>query len=171
MISPLILVYKARNNNSPHNHDHKSIDFSSENEIATTYPNTDILEEKPSSSKGRILIVDDDPDIALSFSMGLKDDGFEVYIYTDPLDALSNFKPSFYDLLLVDINMPKMNGFELCQKILNIDLNVKICYITAGDINIDALREIYATLSTGCFIKKPITITDLIKRLRTELDL
>ena len=50
--------------------------------------------------------------------------------------------------------MPKMNGFELCTKILEIDLNVKICFITAGDINIDGLREVYPALSTGCFIKK-----------------
>jgi PleD family two-component response regulator len=60
-----------------------------------------------SSSGARILIVDDDPDITLSFSIGLEDGGFEVYTYNDPLDALLNFKPSFYDLLLVDINMPK----------------------------------------------------------------
>jgi CheY-like chemotaxis protein len=94
-------------------------------------------------SAGRILIADDDPDITLSFSMGLEDGGFEIYTYNDPLDALLNFKPSFYDLLLIDINMPNMNGFELCTKILEIDLNVKICLITAGDVNIDRLRELY----------------------------
>jgi DNA-binding response OmpR family regulator len=123
-----------------------------------------------SSSGARILIIDDDPDITLSFSIGLEDGGFEVYTYNDPLDALLNFKPSFYDLLLVDINMPKMNGFELCAKILEIDLNVKICFITAGDINIDGLREVYPALSTGCFIKKPISISDLVKRLKAELE-
>jgi DNA-binding response OmpR family regulator len=91
----------------------------------------------------RILLVDDDPDITSLFGIGLEDDGFEVYTYNDPLDVLANFKPGFYDLLLVDINMPKMNGFELCTKILEIDLNVKICFITAGDMNIDGLREAY----------------------------
>jgi DNA-binding response OmpR family regulator len=121
------------------------------------------------SSAGRILIVDDDPDITLSFSIGLEDSGFEVYTYNDPLDALLNFKPSFYDLLLIDINMPKMNGFELYAKILEIDLNVKICFITAGEINIDGLREVYSRLSTGCFISKPISISDLVKRLKAEL--
>jgi CheY-like chemotaxis protein len=93
------------------------------------------------TSAGRILIVDDDPDITLSFSIGLEDGGFKVYTYNDPLDALLNFKPSFYDLMLIDINMPNMNGFELCTKILEIDLNVKICFITAGDINIDGLQK------------------------------
>jgi DNA-binding response OmpR family regulator len=93
-----------------------------------------------------------------------------VYTYTDPLKALSTFKPNFYDLLLLDINMPKMNGFELCKRILEIDVNVRICFITAGDTNIDALREVYPTLSIGCFIKKPITIENLAKRLLAELD-
>jgi DNA-binding response OmpR family regulator len=119
----------------------------------------------------RILVVDDDPDITLTFKVGLEDDkSFEVYEYTDPLEALSSFRPHFYDLLLVDINMPKMNGFELCTRILKIDVNVRICFITAGDANIEALREIYPALSIGCFIKKPVTIEYLVKRLTAELD-
>jgi CheY-like chemotaxis protein len=128
--------------------------------------------EEPSSPfLKRILIVDDDPDITLTFKIGLEDDkSFEVYAYTDPLEALSSFRPHFYDLLLVDINMPKMNGFELCSGILEIDVNVRICFITAGDTNIEALREIYPTLSIGCFIKKPVSINELIKRLKMELD-
>lgn len=119
----------------------------------------------------KILLVDDDPDITLAFKVGLEDDkSFEVYAYTDPLEALSSFKPHFYDLLLVDINMPKMNGCELCSRILEIDVNVRICFITAGDTNIEALREVYPTSSLGCFIKKPVTISHLIKRLKSELD-
>jgi DNA-binding response OmpR family regulator len=70
----------------------------------------------------------------------------------------------------LDINMPKMNGFELCQRILEIDVNVRVCFITAGDTNREALREVYPTLSIGCFIKKPVTIENLAKRLLAELD-
>ena len=161
------------NNNKNNGHFHKSIDSSLEDGAYTpTRSGTDIAntEEKSSFYKGRILIADDDPDITSLFGIGLEDDGFEVYTYNDPLDVLANFKPSFYDLLLVDINMPKMNGFELCTKILEIDLNVKICFITAGDINIDGLKEVYPTLSTGCFIKKPISISDLVKRLKAEIE-
>jgi DNA-binding response OmpR family regulator len=95
---------------------------------------------------------------------------FDLYTSANPVEALSNFKPHFYDLLLLDINMPKMNGFELCKRILEIDVNVRICFITAGDTNIDALREVYPTLSIGCFIKKPVTIENLAKRLLAELD-
>ena len=130
----------------------------------TNYTNN---KEKPPS---KILLVDDDPDISTVFSMGLEDEGFLVDSYNDPLEALSNFKPNFYDILLVDINMPKMTGFELCTEILKFDVNVKICFITAGDINIQALRELYPTISVGCFIKKPVTINYLIKRIRSELE-
>src|ERR1044071_197519 len=88
-------------------------------------------------SAARILIVDDDPDITSMFRIGLEDSGFEVYSYNDALQALANFKPHFYDLLLLDINMPKMDGFELCRRILEIDVNVRICFITAAEINMD----------------------------------
>jgi len=164
----LLLMYEIAQNNKIRNSRRydTSNHFTSENKSNTTYVDSTINND---SSGGRILIVDDDPDITLSFSIGLEDGGFEVFTYNDPLDALANFKPSFYDLLLVDINMPKMNGFELCTKMLEIDLNVKICFITAGDINIDGLREVYPALSTGCFIKKPVTISDLVKRLKAEL--
>jgi DNA-binding response OmpR family regulator len=116
-----------------------------------------------------ILIVDDDPDVATVFSIGLEDEGFEVYTYNDPLEALSNFKSNFYDLL-IDVNMPKMNGFELCTQILKFDVNVKICFITAGEINIEALREVHPTISVGCFIKKPVTIDYLVRRIKAELE-
>ena len=129
---------------------------------------TTTIKEKPFSKT--ILIVDDDPDVATVFSIGLEDVGFEVYSYNDPLEALSNFKSNFYDLLLVDINMPKMNGFELCTEILKFDINVKICFITAGEINIEALREVHPTISVGCFIKKPVTIDYLVKRIKAELE-
>ena len=64
--------------------------------------------------------------------------------------------------------MPKMDGFELCRRILEIDANVRICFITAAEINIDGLREVLTT-STGCFIKKPISITNLAERVKAEL--
>ena len=94
----------------------------------------------------------------------------EVYTSNDPILALNEFKPNFYDLLLVDINMPYMNGFELCEKILAIDINVKVYFMSAGEINREALREIYPSLGVGCFIRKPVTIDYLLERIRSELD-
>jgi DNA-binding response OmpR family regulator len=117
-----------------------------------------------------ILIVDDDPDMTSIFSLGLQDEGFEVYAYNDPQDALSEFRPNFYDLLLVDINMPKINGIELSRQLLELDSNVKICFITAGEANIEVLRELYPARDIGCFIKKPVAIDQLIRRVRSELE-
>jgi DNA-binding response OmpR family regulator len=124
----------------------------------------------------RILIVDDDADVTLTFKAGIEENNndpntrIEVYTFNDPMSALLDFKPNFYDLLLVDINMPRMNGFELCEKILAIDINVRVCFMSAVDINREGLREIYPSLGLGCFIRKPVTIDYLLKRIRSELD-
>ena len=157
-------MYNRNNINNINNH-YPLTDSNLQNEN-TTIDTT--IKEKPFSKI--ILIVDDDPDVSSIFSMGLEDEGFVVDTYNDPLEALSNFKPSFYDLLLIDINMPKMNGFELCTQILKFDVNVRICFITAGETNIEALREVYPTISVGCFIKKPITLEYLVKRIKAELE-
>src|SRR5215203_4970769 len=98
------------------------------------------------SSKGNILIVDDEIDIILAFKKGLESNGFLVDIYNDPVAALLNFKSDFYDLLLVDVRMPKMNGFELYQEIEKVDKKTKVC-----------------------FIRKPIEIDDLVKRINAEI--
>ncbi|MGB7953179.1 MAG: response regulator [Candidatus Nitrosopolaris sp.] len=124
------------------------------------------------------MIIDDNPDITTTFKIGIESSNnyvdhnkrIEVYTYNDPLGALSEFKPHFYDLLLIDINLPNMNGFELCEKMLIIDINVKVCFMTSGEVNREALREIYPTISLGCFIKKPVTIDYLVNRIKTELD-
>jgi CheY-like chemotaxis protein len=134
--------------------------------------------QKLSPFTKRILIVDDHPDIILTFKKGLEAENeysggkifFQVYAYDDPLLALSEFKLNFYDLLLVDVNMPKVNGFEFSEKILKLDVNVRVCYISAGEMNTEALREQYPSLSIGCFIKKPITIENLVRRVKAELE-
>ena len=135
------------------------------------------VKEKQPFSK-RILIIDDDLDITLTFKEGIENSNgnedinkrIEVYTYNNPLTALSEFKPNFYDLLLTDINLPNMNGFQLCEKILLIDINVRVCFMSSGEINLEALREIYPTLSLGCFLKKPVTMDYLIERIKAELD-
>jgi DNA-binding response OmpR family regulator len=95
---------------------------------------------------------------------------FEVYTYNDPILALSEFKPNFYDLMLIDINMPDLNGFELCERILELDINIKVCFVSAVEINDKALREVYPKISIGCFIQKPVTIDYLVKRVNAELE-
>ena len=124
----------------------------------------------------RILIVDDNKDVTTTFKVGIEASNIntnkkiKVYTCNNPVIALSEFKPNFYDLLLTDIDMPHMNGFELSEKILAIDINVKVCYMSSAEINREALREIYPAISLGCFIRKPVTIDFLIKQIMSELD-
>jgi response regulator RpfG family c-di-GMP phosphodiesterase len=72
--------------------------------------------------------------------------------------------------MLIDINMPKMNGFNFCIKIMEIDANPRFCFMSSGLINQEALREQYPSLSIGCFIEKPITMENLVRRVKTELE-
>ena len=121
--------------------------------------------ERPSPFTKRILIVDDDPDITFTLKKAFeKSDqiggnkiSFHVNTYNDPLTDLSDFKPDYYDLMLIDINMPEMNGFDFCVKALELDIDPKVCFMSSGLINQEALREQYPSLSIGCFIKKPVT--------------
>ena len=134
------------------------------------------MQEQPPFLK-RILVVDNEPDILLTFKSSLEQHldnkgrkMFEVHVYDNPLKALSEFRANFYDLLLTDVYMPDMNGFQLSQKILELDINIRICYVSATDVNISALRELYPALSLGCFITKPVEVEYLVKRLSAELD-
>ena len=119
----------------------------------------------------RILIIDDNPDIVFTLCVGLEGDPtMQVFGLDNPVTALVEFKPNFYDLLLIDVNMPLMDGFQLAQNLLSRDLNVKICFITAGEINMNAAREVHPLKSIGCFIKKPISAEQLLRRIRAEIE-
>ena len=123
-----------------------------------------------SNNPRKILIVDDEPDITSTFDMILQMNGFEVNSYNDPLLALSNFKPNLYGLALLDIRMPKMNGFELYKKIKDIDKNIEVCFITAFEDYREEFKESFPELEEAkYFIRKPKAIEDLVKHVATIL--
>jgi CheY-like chemotaxis protein len=160
-----VQIIKSNGNSSNHHvYDNNDNDEDSQSSSTTTISISSRKQEEElllSPFAKRILIVDDDTDITFTFKKGLEAENsnennktfFKVYTYNNPLEALSQFKPNFYDLLVVDINMPKMNGFELSTKILELDVNVRVCFMSSGPINQEALREQYPSLSFGCFIK------------------
>jgi two-component system, OmpR family, response regulator ChvI len=111
------------------------------------------------------LIVDDEPDITDSFGLALEDSGFQVDKYNDPAIALASFKPNIYNLLILDIKMPRMDGFELYDKIKKIDKNIKVFFISAFEIDHAAISKQYPGLKIENFIPKPILIPELIKKV------
>ncbi|HEX2614758.1 MAG TPA: response regulator [Nitrososphaera sp.] len=104
----------------------------------------------------KIMVADDEPVITSTFKIGLERNGFQVGAYNNSQQALSEFRPGKYDLLLLDISMPGMSGFELYHEIRNVDAGVKACFLTAfGTYR----RELTPALDeVKCFVKKPVTL-------------
>jgi DNA-binding response OmpR family regulator len=121
----------------------------------------------------RILIIDDETDIGNIFKLALEssDGSFKVDAFTDPNLALSNYKPGFYDLIMLDMHMPQMNGFEVHKKIKNIDRKAKVCFITASEPYYEnSRREDIAILDKDLIIEKPISIEELEKQVNKILE-
>jgi DNA-binding response OmpR family regulator len=134
--------------------------------IAGNSSKRDAHQTSVQAKKYRVMIVDDEQDITTIFKIGLEKNEFIVTTFNDPFEALSTFSRGMYDLLIVDVRMPGMNGFELYQKIRNLDEKVKVCFLTAFE---DYRKEFKASFTflneVNCYLKKPITVHDLIKRL------
>ena len=122
---------------------------------------------KNSNSK-RILVVDDEPDIALMLKKVLEGNGFRVDSFDEPSAVLQNFKPGIYDLLILDIKMPSINGFELYLKLREKDQHVKVCFLTAlSELrDYEAYRkEVFPKWGERYFVAKPIENDELIRRV------
>ena len=118
------------------------------------------------AKKYRVMIVDDEQDITTVFRIGLQNNQFIVTTFNDPIEALSRFKPGLFDLLILDIRMPGMNGFQLYNKIRDIDDKVKVCFLTAFEEARGEFESSFPFLEeVKCYLKKPITVQDLVKRL------
>lgn len=112
-----------------------------------------------------ILVIEDDEDIGSALKAGLEQYGFTVDFYNDPLAMLSSYKPSKYNLLVFDIHMPKLNGFDLYRLINKIDNKAVVCFLTAFEEYYDEFKRDFPAMDMKYFIRKPIPIRDLIDRL------
>lgn len=156
------LLYSSVSSSFERINSHKSV-------VTTTNTAAQFSDSIPTNNE-HILLVDDE-DIARLFKRALERAGFIVDMYNDPLQSLSNYRTGIYDLLLLDIKMPEMNGFELYKRIKQIDDNSKVCFMTAFEEYYDEFREIFPDLKDKeCFIRKPISINDLIKSIKSHLN-
>lgn len=120
--------------------------------------------------KGRIMLVDDEPDINAALSVVLKRGGYGVDTFENPLIALEKLKPGFYGLIILDVKMPQMDGFELYQEIKKVDKKAKICFLTASELYYETFRqEKFALLDKDLFIRKPISNAELLKKINSIL--
>ena len=124
----------------------------------------------PASRQFNVLIVDDEIDIAFSLRMCLEQSGLTVDSFNEPEAALSNFKAGKYDIALIDIKMPQMNGFDLYAKLRKIDDKVKYCFMTAYEGYYETLKKDNPTLNVECFMTKPIQLGDLIAVIKGQLE-
>jgi CheY-like chemotaxis protein len=118
--------------------------------------------------KKRILLVDDEPDVCMVYQIVLEDAGFKCISYTDPVKALQEFRPKYYDLILLDIKMPILNGFELCKKIIELDRTVHIVFITASEEYYGKFRsQHFPELGKINYIQKPVSNDELVRIVNT----
>lgn len=124
-----------------------------------------------SSKIAHVLIVDDEQDITDLMQNSLSRTGIKVTTYNDPLKAIQNFRPRQYDLAIFDVRMPGMNGFDLFKSIKELDHNLKICFLTAFELQKDDFsRNSIDPETVNCFIKKPIRISEFLKRVQCLLE-
>jgi DNA-binding response OmpR family regulator len=113
----------------------------------------------------RILVADDESDVCSVLEKVLSENGYVVDSYEDPLLALEKFKAHSYNLIILDIKMPELNGFALYREIKRLDKKVKVCFLTAGEMYYGVYSDIFSSLPVNCFIRKPIDNEELIKRI------
>jgi len=117
----------------------------------------------------RIMVVDDEQDITIIIKKTLENIGFAVDTFTKPEEALDHFKPDYYAMLITDIRMPVMTGFQLYREIRKIDGKIKIAFMTAFDVYEGEFHKVLPHIEVKCFFKKPVRMNELVRRVKEEL--
>ena len=116
----------------------------------------------------RILLIDDEYDVNLVMKLVLEKNGFKVDSFTVASEALENFTTGLYDLVMIDVRMPEMDGFSLYEKIKRLDDKVIICFLTAADdVYYEFLKKNYPSINEDCIIYKPVDTKSLLRRIKS----
>jgi two-component system, OmpR family, response regulator ChvI len=118
----------------------------------------------------RIAVVDDEPDITNVLKKALERHGFTVDTFNDPQAVLARFQPMYYDLMIIDIRMPKINGFDLYRQLKKRDTGVKVCFLTAFQIYYEEFRKMFPTIDVKAFIRKPVSISNLVDQINAAIE-
>jgi DNA-binding response OmpR family regulator len=123
-------------------------------------------------TKRRVLLIDNEPDITTTLQVGLTEGGdFDVDAFTDPLLAFKYFRPNFYDLALIDIVMPELDGFELYERLKKIDPDIKVCFLTASEMYHEEFREVkHRGFNEDLFLQKPISAGVLVREINKKIN-
>jgi DNA-binding response OmpR family regulator len=119
--------------------------------------------------KNKLLLIDDEQDIARILKAGLENAGYKVDVYNDSRKALDNYKPDHYERIITDIRMPNMNGFELARKIWAVDPKADVCFLSSFEIHEREAKKIFSNHKNHCFVTKPVTPSQLVKHIEAHL--
>jgi len=120
-------------------------------------------------TRKRILVVDDEYDVSLTMKLVLEENGFKVDSFTDAFQALENFTAGLYDLVILDVKLPGMDGFSLYEKIKKLDDKVRICFLTAADkVYYEILKKQYPSIKENCVIYKPVDNESLLELIKSD---
>jgi DNA-binding response OmpR family regulator len=129
--------------------------------------NDKTVKNKDKTVKNKIFLVNDEIDACLTFKNMLEENGFDIDAYDKPQYALQNFKSGIYDLVVLDIKMPKIDGVKIYQEIRQIDKRVKVCFITASEEYYT--KQFPELKEEECFMQKPISMDNFIGRIKLAL--
>jgi DNA-binding response OmpR family regulator len=128
---------------------------------------------QPFPEEKKILVVNDEPDVTTMLKMTLERVGFRVDTFNDPVLALKSYKPHLYDLVILDVIMPELDGLELYTQLKRKDSGVNICFLTASSepYREKLLKEKYNQLSRDLFLEMPLPTSELIREVKKRLQI
>jgi CheY-like chemotaxis protein len=128
---------------------------------------------QPFPEKKKILVVNDEPDVTTMLKMTLERVGFRVDTFNDPVLALKSYKPHLYDLVILDVIMPELDGLELYTQLKRIDSGINICFLTASSepYREELLKEKYNQLSRDLFLEMPLPTSELIREVKKRIQI